>query len=127
MPKKRTKSAGVTEQKIGARIIMRRHEVGMTQTELGNALGIAFQQIQKYEKGTNRIGGHRLGQMADALGVGVEYFYRGIEANAGASELTAAETFAASKDGAKIAAAFGSLSAEMRAAFVTLIETAAVA
>jgi transcriptional regulator with XRE-family HTH domain len=47
----------------------------MSQTELGDKVGVTFQQIQKYEKGTNRIGSSRLFQIADALGVGPEYFF----------------------------------------------------
>ena len=49
----------------------------MSQEKLGEALGITFQQIQKYEKGTNRISASRLQQAARVLGVPVEYFYEG--------------------------------------------------
>jgi transcriptional regulator with XRE-family HTH domain len=47
----------------------------MSQTELGQACGITFQQIQKYEKGANRVGGSRLQQIADALGVAPAFFF----------------------------------------------------
>jgi len=51
--------------------------IGMSQEKLGAALGITFQQIQKYEKGTNRIGASRLHQIARVLGVPIEFFYEG--------------------------------------------------
>ena len=53
------------------------HAVGMSQEKLGESLGITFQQIQKYEKGTNRIGASRLHQIARVLGVPIEFFYEG--------------------------------------------------
>jgi transcriptional regulator with XRE-family HTH domain len=51
--------------------------IGMSQEKLGEALGITFQQVQKYENGTNRIGAGRLHRIAATLGVPVEYFYEG--------------------------------------------------
>jgi transcriptional regulator with XRE-family HTH domain len=56
---------------------MRRMLIGMSQEKLGEALGITFQQIQKYEKGTNRIGASRLHHIARVLGVPIEFFYEG--------------------------------------------------
>ena len=56
---------------------MRRVLVGLSQEKLGEALGVTFQQVQKYEKGTNRIGASRLQQMSRILGVPVEYFFEG--------------------------------------------------
>jgi transcriptional regulator with XRE-family HTH domain len=53
---------------------------GMTQEELGGALGLTFQQIQKYEKGTNRITAGRLFDVARVLGVPIAFFYDGVEA-----------------------------------------------
>ena len=60
---------------IGAKIRMRRGEIGMTQTQLANAIGVTFQQVQKYEQGTNRVGGSRLDGIAKALEVPVSYFF----------------------------------------------------
>ena len=60
---------------IGAKIRMRRGEIGMTQTELANAIGVTFQQVQKYEQGKNRVGGSRLDAVAKALQVPVSYFF----------------------------------------------------
>jgi transcriptional regulator with XRE-family HTH domain len=60
---------------VAARVRSRRIQLGMSQTELGDKVGITFQQIQKYEKGLNRIGASRLLEIAGALGVRPEYFF----------------------------------------------------
>ncbi|MBI3676386.1 MAG: helix-turn-helix transcriptional regulator [Proteobacteria bacterium] len=75
MPKKQT--TGVDSQ-IGMRLRVRRMLVGMSQEKLGEQLGLTFQQVQKYEKGTNRISASRLFQTAHILGVRIEYFFEGI-------------------------------------------------
>ena len=72
-----TKSPNPVDRHVGSRVRMRRMLVGMSQEKLGEALGITFQQIQKYEKGTNRIGASRLHQIARVLSVPVEFFYEG--------------------------------------------------
>jgi transcriptional regulator with XRE-family HTH domain len=69
------KSPNPVDRHVGSRVRMRRMLAGMSQEKLGTALGITFQQIQKYEKGTNRIGASRLQQIARALGVPVSYFF----------------------------------------------------
>ena len=55
--------------------------VGMSQEKLGDSLGLTFQQVQKYEKGANRIGASRLYQIARVLGVPIEFFYDGVAAD----------------------------------------------
>jgi len=60
---------------VGSRVRLRRTMQGMSQEKLGDALGITFQQIQKYEKGTNRIGASRMQQIAAALKVPVSFFF----------------------------------------------------
>ncbi len=60
---------------VGRRVRLRRTLLGMSQTALGEAVGITFQQIQKYERGTNRIGSGRLYQFTDVLDVPVSYFF----------------------------------------------------
>ena len=60
---------------VGARARMRRKLLGMTQTDLGRALGLTFQQIQKYERGVNRIGAGRLYDLARVLDVPVNFFF----------------------------------------------------
>jgi len=60
---------------VGNRVRMRRMLVGMSQEKLGNALGLTFQQVQKYEKGANRVSASRLYQMASTLGVPIQFFF----------------------------------------------------
>ncbi len=60
---------------VGARLRQRRTLLGMTQTNLGDAIGVSFQQMQKYEKGTNRISASRLFYLSGMLDVPVEYFF----------------------------------------------------
>lgn len=69
------RSAGKPDVELGHRIRLRRVEQGMSQNELGEMLGVSFQQVQKYEKGVNRVGASRLSQIADALQVPITFFY----------------------------------------------------
>ncbi len=62
---------------IGQKIRARRNLLGLSQTELADAAGITFQQIQKYERGVNRVGAGRLQQFSDALGIPPSYFFEG--------------------------------------------------
>src|SRR4051794_19912630 len=90
-PKARSEMPGRTSVKnpqpvdrhVGARVRMRRMMVGMSQEKLGDACGITFQQVQKYEKGTNRMGASRLHQIARVLEVPVEFFYEGAPSDQG--------------------------------------------
>jgi transcriptional regulator with XRE-family HTH domain len=61
---------------IGARIRRRREEMGFTQSELGNLAGVTYQQVQKYERGDNRVSGSMLYRIAKALGSSVQYFFQ---------------------------------------------------
>lgn len=60
---------------VGNRIRMRRMLIGMSQEKLGDALGLTFQQVQKYEKGANRVSASRLHQMSKTLGVPIQFFF----------------------------------------------------
>ena len=60
---------------VGSRVRLRRTMLGMSQEKLGEALGITFQQIQKYEKGTNRVGASRLQNISTVLNVPVSFFF----------------------------------------------------
>lgn len=60
---------------VGKRVRLRRTLLGMSQEKLGEAIGLTFQQIQKYERGTNRIGSSRLYQLAQVLDIPVSYFF----------------------------------------------------
>lgn len=64
---------------VGQRIRQRRWMVGMTQQQLGNKVGIKFQQIQKYETGTNRVSASRLWDIAAAMDVPVAFFFEGLD------------------------------------------------
>ena len=68
---------------VGQRVRSARIELGMSQEKLGNALNLTFQQVQKYEKGTNRIGCSRLMQVAIALRKPVTWFFEGAPGSAG--------------------------------------------
>ena len=69
----------VVDVHVGARVRLRRTLLGMSQEKLGNAIGLTFQQIQKYERGANRIGASRLFDMARALDVPIQYFFEEIQ------------------------------------------------
>ena len=72
------KQANPIDAQVGNRVRLRRMLVGMSQEKLGEMLGLTFQQVQKYEKGVNRIGAGRLYQVANILGVPVSYFYEDV-------------------------------------------------
>jgi transcriptional regulator with XRE-family HTH domain len=76
------------DRHIGRRIRMRRRMQRMSQGALGKAVGVTFQQIQKYENGTNRIGGGRLQQIADALGCEPAWFFEGAPSSNGGKTAT---------------------------------------
>jgi len=72
---------------VGSRVRLRRMLLGMSQEKLGEHLGLTFQQVQKYEKGVNRIGASRLFELARVLGVNVQFFYDEAPGSAAASNL----------------------------------------
>jgi transcriptional regulator with XRE-family HTH domain len=75
--KMKQRSAGKSDIELGKRIRLRRVEQKISQAELGDKLGVSFQQVQKYEKGVNRVGAARLAAIATALDVPVTFFYDG--------------------------------------------------
>ena len=107
-----TKSTNSIDKHVGARVRMRRMMLKMSQTSLGNALGVTFQQVQKYEKGTNRIGAGRLQQIAGLLQVPIEFFFEGAPAPPTASGRGREATpdyvseFLATRDGLALTKAF---------------------
>jgi transcriptional regulator with XRE-family HTH domain len=74
-PERNSRRANPMDVHVGGRVRMRRMLLGMSQEKLGEQLGLTFQQVQKYEKGVNRIGASRLFEMAKVLGVPVQFFY----------------------------------------------------
>ncbi|MDE2385689.1 MAG: helix-turn-helix transcriptional regulator [Alphaproteobacteria bacterium] len=96
---------------VGARIRMRRQLINMSQERLGELLGITFQQVQKYEKGSNRISASRLFYSAKTLGVPINFFFEGLpgtEEGGGLSDGSGDEFSAAmmSPEGVQLAKAF---------------------
>src|SRR6478672_10518915 len=71
------KAPNPIDKHVGSRVRMRRMMLGMSQEKLGDSLGLTFQQVQKYEKGTNRIGASRLQQISLILQVPVSFFFEG--------------------------------------------------
>jgi transcriptional regulator with XRE-family HTH domain len=71
------RSGDARDAEIGRRIRALRLERGLSQTDLGNLLGVTFQQIQKYERGANRVAAGRLQRVAEALEVPITFFYEG--------------------------------------------------
>ena len=84
MPKRKTSH----DREIGRRIRVRRQELGLSQTELGNALQVSFQQVQKYEKGTNRISAGRLQELGQVLNVPVTFFFEDLAGSTGGSKIS---------------------------------------
>jgi transcriptional regulator with XRE-family HTH domain len=112
--RKMTKKApDPTDKHVGSRVRMRRMMLGMSQEKLGDALSLTFQQVQKYEKGTNRIGASRLQQISRILQVPPAFFFEGAP-NSGmmADDLEAAPSptyvsdFLATSDGLSLTKAF---------------------
>src|ERR1019366_7183127 len=76
---------------VGSRVRLRRSLSGMSQEKLGNAIGLTFQQVQKYERGANRISASRLFQLARALEVPVAFFFEEMPATGAQRHQTASE------------------------------------
>ena len=72
-----TKAPNPVDKYVGSRVLMRRIMLGMSQEKLGEALGLTFQQVQKYEKGTNRVGASRIQQISEILQVPVSFLFEG--------------------------------------------------
>src|SRR3954463_4915435 len=71
------KAPNPVDKHVGSRVRMRRIMLGMSQERLGEGLGLTFQQIQKYEKGTNRIGASRLQRISEILQIPVSFLFEG--------------------------------------------------
>jgi transcriptional regulator with XRE-family HTH domain len=82
----RKRRAGPEDVEIGRKIRALRLQRGLSQSDLARGIGLTFQQVQKYEKGTNRVSAGRLQQIADFLGVPITFFYRGMGKHTKANE-----------------------------------------
>lgn len=105
------KQANPIDIQVGNRVRIRRMLIGMSQERLGDLLGLTFQQVQKYEKGVNRIGAGRLFEMSRILNVPVDFFYEGVNAHtgqSGAGEVESAPVmeFVSSGEGLQLSLAF---------------------
>jgi transcriptional regulator with XRE-family HTH domain len=95
------------DRHVGLRIRMRRKELGVSQERLAEALGITFQQVQKYERGANRVSASKLWEIASALKAPVAYFYDGLgDQEAAAAERDAAQEFMLSSEGIELMSTF---------------------
>ena len=117
------------DKHVGSRVRMRRMMLSMSQEKLGDALGLTFQQVQKYEKGTNRIGASRLQQIANILQVPVSFFFEGAPHTAHSSGMAEAPSpayvsdFLATSDGLSLTKAFMRIkSSKLRRRIVDLVE-----
>ncbi len=81
-----SKPPNPVDRHVGSRVRMRRIMLGMSQEKLGEGLGLTFQQIQKYEKGTNRIGASRIQQISEILQVPVSFLFEGSPGSSAGSE-----------------------------------------
>lgn len=107
------RAANAIDRRIGQRVRSRRLEIGMSQERLAELLGVTFQQVQKYEKGVNRIAASRLHDISNALDMPVSRFFEGMSAGrpGGVSEASKdyAEDILATPEGAQLVALFASI------------------
>lgn len=130
------RKANPIDMHVGARVRLRRMILGMSQEKLGEQLHLTFQQVQKYEKGVNRIGAGRLFELARVLGVPIQYFYEDAP-NSEAYQLVpngmaepsvdaALFGFLSSREGLELNKAFARISdAKVRRAIVDLVRSLA--
>ncbi len=124
------KAPNPIDKHVGSRVRMRRMMLSMSQEKLGNALGLTFQQVQKYEKGTNRIGASRLQQISQILQVPVAFFFEGAPTlHSGSNTIKDAPSpayvadFLASSDGLALTKAFMRIKQpKLRRRIVDLVE-----
>jgi transcriptional regulator with XRE-family HTH domain len=122
-----------TDKHVGSRVRMRRLMLDMSQTNVADALGLTFQQVRKYEKGTNRIGAGRLQHLSQILQVPVPFFFEGAPAASGIPQATSGAAdapssdyvteFLAMSDGLSLVKAFVSIQDQkLRRSIVRLVE-----
>jgi transcriptional regulator with XRE-family HTH domain len=123
------KSPNPTDKYVGSRVRMRRLMLEMSQKKLGEKLRLTFQQVQKYEKGTNRIGASRLQHISQILKVPVSFFFDGAlgkQADDGSSKAPVADyvsDFLSSSDGLALTKAFTNIKdSKLRRRVVDLVE-----
>ena len=115
------------DRHVGSRVRMRRIMLGMSQERLGEGLGLTFQQIQKYEKGTNRIGASRIQQISEILQVPVSFLFEGSPGSSAvfneAPSPTYIADFLATAEGLALVRAFTNIpNIKLRRAIVEMVE-----
>jgi transcriptional regulator with XRE-family HTH domain len=125
-----TKAPNPVDKYVGSRVRMRRIMLGMSQEKLGEALGLTFQQVQKYEKGTNRVGASRIQQISEILQVPVSFLFEGgpsgtinTEGFAEGTSPAYVSDFLATSEGLALTRAFTRITdAKLRRSIVDLVE-----
>jgi transcriptional regulator with XRE-family HTH domain len=109
---------------VGSRVRMRRLMLAMSQSKLADALGLTFQQVQKYEKGANRIGASRLQQISQILQVPVPFFFDRAPGQSGATvEIADSDSYVATSDGLALVKSFMHIpNPKLRRAIVLLVQ-----
>ncbi|WP_240611654.1 helix-turn-helix domain-containing protein [Roseovarius nitratireducens] len=110
---------------VGARIRDRRRAVGMTQTELGAAIGVKFQQVQKYETGANRVSASKLFRIAEVLACDLHYFWNGLPAKYALDGARADDLASQSKVETAMLTAFRACQDDVKIGLLVLVEAAA--
>ncbi len=114
------------DRHVGSRVRMCRLRIKMSQEKLAEALGLTFQQVQKYENGTNRMGASRLATIAKTLNVEVGFFFEGLPTTStGGDRPDAMTDFMASADGIALTNASTRLPVKQRRNVVMMVETLA--
>ena len=112
-----------TDGHVGNRVRTRRVALGLSQSALGDAIGVTFQQIQKYERGNNRISASRLHGLADVLQVTPEFFFEGLEQVQAQSSLDPATELSSHADALALMGAFRRIkSRKLQRSVISLIE-----
>src|SRR5215831_6988738 len=109
LPLPRKKAPNPIDQHVGSRVRMRRLMLAVSQEKLGAALGLTFQQVQKYERGTNRIGASRLQQISQILQVPVAFFFEGLpsdDSSGSAVSVAQIDDFVSDSEGLRLIGAF---------------------
>ncbi|OQW60097.1 MAG: hypothetical protein A4S17_10955 [Proteobacteria bacterium HN_bin10] len=120
------RAANAIDRKVGQRVRARRLEIGMSQEQLADLLGVTFQQVQKYEKGVNRIAVSRLFDIAGALAMSPGTFFEGLDARGVAEDADGYAHEATSPEAAQLMALFASIkSPKLRRKVLDLVKTLA--
>jgi transcriptional regulator with XRE-family HTH domain len=125
-----TKAPNPVDRYVGSRVRMRRIMLGMSQEKLGEALGLTFQQVQKYEKGTNRVGASRIQQISEILQIPISFLFEGgptgaasVEGYSEGGSPAYISDFLASAEGLALTRAFTRISdPKLRRSIVDLVE-----